>query len=121
MCINPRFAVNANAVRHGPVFKERKVVIMSKHYRSNTIVKFAFAVIILFLIASVINMQFELKELKDRKAALEEEIQDVQDNIQEIKMRLDTPLTDEYIEKVAREKFGFRKPNEKIFHNNIPN
>ena len=94
---------------------------MSKHYRSNTIVKFAFGVIILFLIASVINMQFELKELKDRKVVLEEEIQDVEDNIKEIKMRLETPLTDEYIEKVAREKFGFRKPNEKIFTNNIPN
>lgn len=94
---------------------------MSRHYRSNTIVKFAFAVIILFLIASVINMQFELKELKERKAALDTEIADVEDNIKEIQMRLDTPLTEEYIEKVAREKFGFRKPNEIIFHNNIPN
>lgn len=92
-----------------------------KHRSQNVVVRFAFGIILIFLIFSVINMQYELKELNERKLEVQEQIKDVEDNIQEIKIRLDAPRTDEYIERVAREKLGYRKPNEIIFFNNIAN
>ncbi|PKM62590.1 MAG: hypothetical protein CVU97_04555 [Firmicutes bacterium HGW-Firmicutes-21] len=90
-----------------------------KHKRSNIIVRFAFGIIFIFLIVSVVNMQYELRDLKDRRVALEEQVQDVEDKIQEINIRLNTPLTSEYIARVAKEKLGYRNPNEIIFYNDI--
>ena len=90
-----------------------------RHGRRNVVTRFAFMLIIVFLIASVVNMQYELRDLKDKRLELETQIADVEDNIQEIKIRLETPLTDEYIERVAKEKLGYRNRNEIIFFNNI--
>ena len=73
---------------------------MRKRYGSgNTIVKFAFTLVFIVLLVSVINMQIDLRELN---------------------IRLNTPLTDEYIERIAKEKLGYRRPNEIIFYSNIP-
>ncbi|MDD4165211.1 MAG: septum formation initiator family protein [Eubacteriales bacterium] len=94
---------------------------MRKRYGSgNTIVKFAFTLVFIVLLVSVINMQIDLRELKEKKALLEEQIKDVEDDIQELNIRLNTPLTDEYIERIAKEKLGYRRPNEIIFYSNIP-
>lgn len=87
----------------------------------NTIVRFAFGLLFIVLIASAINMQYQLRDLKEKKVALDEQLQDVEDNIQEINIRLNTPLTDEYIEQIAKEKLGYRKHNEIIFRNDIAN
>lgn len=94
---------------------------MRRRYGSgNTIVRFAFGLIFIVLLVSVVNMQMDLRELKEKKAVLEEQVKDVEDNIQELNLRLETPLTDEYIERIAKEKLGYRNPNEIIFYNNIP-
>ena len=82
--------------------------------------KFAFTLVFIVLLVSVINMQIDLRELKEKKALLEEQIKDVEDDIQELNIRLNTPLTDEYIERIAKEKLGYRRPNEIIFYSNIP-
>ncbi|HAN21116.1 MAG TPA: hypothetical protein DCP51_05505, partial [Clostridiales bacterium] len=64
---------------------------MRKRGRRNAIVRSAFVLIFIVLIASVINMQYELRDLRDKRTLLQEKVQDVQDNIQEMQMRLDTP------------------------------
>lgn len=93
---------------------------MRRRYGSgNTIVRFAFGLIFVVLIVSVVNMQYQLRDLKEKKAEMEEQIKDVEDNIQEINIRLETPLTDDYIERIAKEKLGYRKANEIIFYNDI--
>ncbi len=83
----------------------------------NAVARFAFGVAFIFLIFSVVTMQYRLKDLKDRKEDLEIAVMDIEDNIQEIKTKLDTPLTPEYIARVAKEKLGYRYPNEIIFYN----
>ena len=90
-----------------------------RHGGRNTIVRIAFILIFVVLIASVIKMQYELRDLKEKKLVLEEQVQDIEDNIQEIQMRIDAPRTPEYYERVAREKLGYRNPNEIIFRNDI--
>jgi cell division protein FtsB len=90
-----------------------------KPVRTNLIIRTAFTLIFIFLLVSVINLQVEMNELrKDRDARLEQ-VQQLQDSIDELELRIAEPIDDEYIERVARE-LGYRKPNEVIYRNNIP-
>ncbi len=88
---------------------------------SNLIVKFAVLCVVVILIFAVINIQIELNELKQKKQELIAQIGDVEDTIEEINIRLDTPITDDYIERVAREQLGYRKNGEIIFYNDLAN
>ena len=87
--------------------------------RSNLIFRIAFILIFIFLFVSVINMQMTMRDLRVERDARAAKLQDVQDRIDELNLRIDTPIDDEFIERVARE-IGYRKPNEIIFVNNIP-
>lgn len=87
--------------------------------RTNLIIRTAFTLIFIFLLVSVINLQVEMNELRKERDAKLEQLQQVQDSIDELELRLAEPITDEYIERIARE-LGYRKPNEIIFRNNIP-
>ncbi len=87
--------------------------------RTNLIIRTAFTLIFIFLLVSVINLQVEMNELRKERDAKLAQLQQVQDSIDELELRLAEPITDEYIERVARE-LGYRKPNEIIFRNNIP-
>lgn len=89
--------------------------------RKNAVVRFAFGLIFAVIFASVINMQYELRDLKEKKAALDTKIEDVQDDIQEINVRLNTPHTPDYIERIAKEKLGYRNKSEILYENNIAN
>jgi len=93
--------------------------LKNKHGGRNVVVRIAFVVIVLFLIGSVVNMQYELRDMKERKDVLLEQIKDTEDEILEIQMRLDEPLTDDYIKRVLREKYDYRFPGEIIFKNPI--
>jgi len=87
--------------------------------RTNLIIRTAFTIIFIFLLVSVINLQVEMNELRKERDARLQEVQQIQDAIDELELRISEPMTDEYIERVARE-LGYRKPNEIIFRNNIP-
>lgn len=91
---------------------------MAKKTRPNMVMKLAFVFVLAFLVVSVINLQVELKELRALKEEKETRIQTLEDDITELTIRLNTPISDEYIERVAREQ-GYRMPNEIIFYNDI--
>lgn len=94
---------------------------MARRSNSNLIVKFAVLCIIVILIFAVIKIQTELNELKSKKAELVKQIEDVEDTIEEVTIRLDTPVNDEYIERAAREFLGYGKPGEIVFYNATDN
>lgn len=89
-----------------------------KHTRANLIVRIAFIVIFIFLFISVVNLQVRMNDLRSERDALVEKMQQKQDDIDELELRIAEPITDEFIERIARER-GYRKPNEIIFKNNI--
>lgn len=91
---------------------------MAKKTRPNMVMKLAFVCVLGFLVISVINLQVELKELRELKAEREAQVQTLEDDITELTIRLNTPISDDYIERVARE-HGYRMPNEIIFYNDI--
>ena len=92
---------------------------MAKKPRANIVVRFAFVCAVLFLVFSVVNMQFKLRELRNEKSKAEEKLSEIADVVQETQQRLNTPLTNEYYERVAREKYGYCNPNEIVFYNNL--
>ena len=90
----------------------------TKTLKPNTIVRMAFICIFIFLFVSVINLQVQMNELRDQRDTLLEQVRDKQDAIDELELRIATPIDDDFIERIARER-GFRKPNGIIFKNNI--
>ena len=92
---------------------------MTGRPNGNIMVKFAFLCVLVILVFAVVNMQMQLSELRESKKQLEDSLQRVTDVIEEATIRLNTPLSDEYIERGAREKLGYRKPGEIIFYNDL--
>lgn len=94
---------------------------MEGRTHSNLIVKFAVLCVVVILIFAVINIQMQLREQNRKREELVNQIDAVEDIIEEITIRLDAPVNDEYIERVAREKLGCRKEGEIIFYNDLAN
>ena len=87
--------------------------------RSNLVIRAAFILILIFLVVSVLNLQVQMNELRGELDARIEKAQLIQDNIDELELRIAAPIDEEYIERVARDQLGYRKPNEIIFVNDI--
>ncbi|MBP5231527.1 MAG: septum formation initiator family protein [Clostridia bacterium] len=92
---------------------------MLRTHRVSLALKIACGVILTVLFISVINMQIQLKSLRERKEALEEQIAEIKDDIEETKYRLSEEVNDAYIERYAREVLGYRYPNEILFYNDV--
>ncbi len=91
---------------------------MSGH-RTSLAVKFALGGILIVLFISVINMQVNLKNLREERTTLQGDIDNLRDDIEEITHRLSEETNAAYIERYAREKLGYRFPNEILFYNDI--
>ena len=87
----------------------------TRKIRTNLVIRAAFAFIFIFLFVSVI-----MNGLRKERDARVEQVQHIQDEIDELELRIATPVDDEFIERIARQ-HGYRKPNELIFVNDIAN
>ncbi len=94
---------------------------MQRRANTNFIVRAAIAFILILLVFALINIQMKLNTLKQNKKSLESLAEEVKDVIDEINVRLDAPVTDEYIERVARDELGYRREGEIIFYNDLAN
>ena len=73
--------------------------------------------LLLSAIVSAINiMQYNQKMSEAEKLEAEKAI--LEEKIEEMRYRLDSPLDDDYIARVAREKLGLCYPDEIIFYGN---
>ncbi len=90
-----------------------------KPIRANIVVRIAFTLIFIFLFVSVINLQVEMNELRKLRDERVAKVAELQDDVDELELRIAEPINDDYIERVAREQLGFRKPHEIIFVNGI--
>ncbi len=87
--------------------------------RTNLIIRIAFTLVAIFLFVSVINLQVEMNDLREARDARVEKVAQLQDAVDELELRIDMPIDDEYIERIARDELGYRRPNEIIFVNDI--
>jgi len=89
--------------------------------RSNLIIRISFILIFVFLFISVINLQVQIRDLRVEREKRAAQLQTLQDSIDELELRLSTPIDDKYIERIARDRLGYRNPGEIIYYNDIAN
>lgn len=68
-----------------------------------------------YICISLIIQQFDLSSLKSEEKALDAQIVEAQKKAKELEAEKSLVDTDEYIERVARERLGYMKKNEKVF------
>jgi len=92
---------------------------LNMNFRMNFFVKTAIFTFIFFCIISIINLQFNLKELKNERISLEQRISDSNDIIEQLSDQLAQPYDDEYIKRIAKDKLNYRMPDEIIYYNDL--
>lgn len=71
--------------------------------------------LILYICGLFIAQQFDLSRLSSESKALDQQIADAQREHEELSEQKEASGTLEYIERVARDKLGYMKPEEKVF------
>lgn len=94
---------------------------LKERVKSNVFVRAAIVVFIVFCIVTIVKIQLEFNELEEKKAALNEQIDDYVFSIDKIQNDLNTPVDDDYIIRIAKEKLNLRLPEEIIFYNDLAN
>ena len=92
---------------------------MAKKAKTSFAVRVALASLIVFAIFSAVKPVFKVEELKEEKEALSQELADAQDQLIYFRRRLNEPITDDYIRRVAREKLNYRNPGDVLFYNDL--
>ncbi len=91
--------------------------------RTNIIVRAIVAVLLLFISFSIIEMQVQLKNIRERRDTVQQDIYAIQDDIDELKGNLAEAkeMSDSYIARVAIDKLGYRRKGEIVFYNDVAN
>lgn len=84
--------------------------------RGNIFIRLLWVGFVALALFSIVSSQLEINELDKELAELENEVIAVQDSVDELEYELEKPIDDEYITRIAREKFGFHLPGETIFY-----
>lgn len=71
--------------------------------------------VLIYICFLLISQQFDLARLGSKESELDHKIESVQKEASELQAQKDASGTDEYLERVAREKLGYMKPSEKVF------
>ena len=62
-----------------------------------------------------------MKSLRDERDARAKKVTELQDNIDELELRINTPVDEEFIKRIARDRLGLRDSDEIIFYTDIGN
>lgn len=84
-------------------------------------VKLAIFAAFIIMIVTLVAVQIEYNQLEEEQAALLEDIEEIQGEVDELQNKLDTPFDAEYIIALAKEKLGYCLPEEIIFYNDLIN
>ena len=94
---------------------------LRKCLKLNMFSRIVIGAVILFLAITAVKIQLEINELQEKKIALNEQIDDYVFSIDKIQNDLNTPVDEDYIIRIAKEKLNLRLPEEIIFYNNLAN
>ena len=84
--------------------------------RGNFFVVLFFTFLIIVAIFSIVGLQSRLNDLRAQYDELDELVTEYRDKVDGLKYELEQELDDEYISRVARERFGYHIPGEKIYY-----
>ena len=84
-------------------------------------VKFAIFLAFLFLIITYVSVEIKYNKLVEEKQLIQDKITTVEESIEALQNKLDSPFDEEYIIALAREKLNYCLPDEIIFYNDSIN
>lgn len=82
-------------------------------------VRAAVTVAVIVCLVTILKLQIQFNQLNEEKKALESQVNDYADDIEELKNELARPFDDEYVIRIAREKLGYHLPEEIIYYNDL--
>ena len=74
-----------------------------------------------FLIITYVSIQIKFNNLTAQKEELNTRIETVNESIEALQNKLDTPFDKDYIIALAKDKLGYCLPDEIIFYNDLVN
>ncbi len=80
----------------------------------------ALVLVIGYFVITIIDLQLEIRDRKEVYEQLESQHEQIVTENNHLQSILDNEDKSDYIEQVAREKFGFVMPNEKVFFDVTP-
>lgn len=87
--------------------------------KTSVFVKTAIFLFAIFAVISVVELQFQYNDYKAERDKLREEVAALQEEAEVLRGQLDTPVDEEYIISVAKDKLSLRLPEEIIFYNDL--
>lgn len=85
----------------------------------NTFAKLALVLFALFCVFTIIKLRIEINSFEEKKSDLESKIAVAEEEVAELQNKLDTPMDEEYVASLAKEKLNLVMPDEVIFYNDL--
>ena len=90
---------------------------MKKTARFNFFVKLTIMVVICFCAVNIIRLRNDLNNLKEQEQNYIEEKARYEEEIHRLREEYESPMDDEYVMRIAREKLNYYLPDEIVFFN----
>ena len=84
--------------------------------RGNLFLRIAITVLLIVSTVTLVQNRIRINELREQKELLEETVEGLNERIDEIRYDLSHELTDEYIERIARDRLNMHLPGEIVFY-----
>lgn len=84
------------------------------YMNSNKMLRICIGIIVVCSVVIVANGYIKIKNIKDQRQVVMGEFIQLEDDLKELKLQLDTVQSDEFVEKTAREELGLVKPGEQL-------
>ncbi|HOA85749.1 MAG TPA: septum formation initiator family protein [Bacillota bacterium] len=87
--------------------------------KPNMLITIVLSLIMVVALGTFISRIMEYNDLKKEKEILQREIEACKEEIAALEYEYDSPMDDEYIESVAKDKLGLINPNEIVVVNEV--
>lgn len=87
-----------------------------KNRKHSIILAVLFCALVCYFVATLISLQSKVKAQENSVAELKAQYQQQLDDNAELQMVLDGGNEAEYIERIAREQYGYAKPEERVYY-----
>lgn len=93
------------------------MTVKKQHNRKHSIIlAVLFCALVCYFVATLISLQAKVKAEENNVEELKQAYQQQIDDNAEIQMIIDSGNEDSYIEKVAREQYGYAMPEERVYY-----
>ena len=87
-----------------------------KHKRKHSLlITVAFIAFLVYFTVSIISARSDIKEKQDEVNQLSSQCETVENENKELQNNLDNGDKEDYIERIAREKYGYIKPGDRVY------